>query len=99
MEEEIKINNPNNKDNKKNIIIIVAVAAVLLISIVTFILLNNKKESNTTKEDNDKKLPNGCVVCDSESGVCCPLIDENTIDNSKKDSLTENLFFIFQDTP
>ena len=41
----------------------------------------DKKKDSDTKDDENKQDENGCVVCDSEGGICCPVSGDSTEEN------------------
>ena len=68
-------------ENKKNkvidvnaLIISIAIVSLLLIPILFYLFNGNDKD----KEETNVNVPEGCVQCKSDSGVCCPLEVDST---------------------
>ena len=77
------------KKSKNKLILIIVILAVIVAGLSTYILYEkniiftnkepvniDKKKDSDTKDDENKQDENGCVVCDSEGGICCPVSGE-----------------------
>ena len=77
--------------NNKALILSIAIVAIISISAFFLFFKDNKEKKNEEQKEVTVNVPKGCVACKSESGICCPIAEESSLESEELSELEVKL--------